>query len=187
MTIKPASPWKNGRLKIFRVAISFVVLYLSSGSVYTYAQAGEKVREFAGSFVAEDGCPVSVNSVRTALDLDPFDTPIDARIYINYKNVSDKQIDAVKFRVRLVDANNTDLGTWQASDGVLVAPGGDHEQKWKRERIDQRVSGVKVRVLQVKCPDGTMWQSSKMQEIAPGTQQQSNEQPAIEQQPVFTQ
>ena len=49
-----------------RVAISLVVLLVSSVSLYTYAQSGEKVREIPGDFVAEDGCPVSVNTVRTA-------------------------------------------------------------------------------------------------------------------------
>ena len=112
----------------------------------------------------EDGCPVSINSVKTALDLDPFDVPIDARIYINYKNVSDRQIEAVKFRVAMVDATGADIGTFQASDGASLAPGGDHDQKWRRERIDQRIAGTKIRVLQVKCPDGSIWQSAKMQE-----------------------
>ncbi len=147
-----------------RVAISLVVLLVSSVSLYTYAQSGEKVREIPGDFVAEDGCPVSVNTVRIASDLDPFEIPIDARIYINYKNVSDRQIEAVKFRIGMVDATGALLGTFQASDAAGLMPGADHEQKWRREPIDRTIAGTKIRVLQVKCPDGTMWQSSKMQE-----------------------
>lgn len=173
-----------GFLKALPVAISVVVLSLCSGSIYSYAQSGEKVREFQGDFVTEDGCPVVCNSIRTALDLDPFGVPIDGRIYINYKNVSDKQIDAVKFRIRFVDETGADLGTFQAADGALVAPGTDHDQKWKREPINQKVTGMKVRVLQVKCPDGSMWQSSKMTEMsqpaqaAPGADGQQPPAPA---------
>lgn len=164
MTKKRAKPLERGFLSIRRVAISLFVLLGCSGSIYSYAQSGEKVREFQGDFVSEDGCPVSVNSIRTALDLDPFGVPIDGRIYINYKNVSDKQIDAVKFRLRFVDATGSDVGTFQASDGALLMPGTDHDQKWKREPINQKVIGLKVRVLQVKCPDGSMWESSKLQD-----------------------
>jgi hypothetical protein len=159
-----------GLFKVFPVAISLLVLSLCSGSSYSYAQSGPSVREFQGDFVTEDGCPIVCNSIRTALDLDPFGVPIDGRIYISYKNVSDKQIDAVKFRIRFVDETGTDLGTFQAADGALVAPGTDHDQKWKREQINQKVTGMKVRVLQVKCPDGSMWQSSKMTEVGQPSQ-----------------
>lgn len=164
MTRVKAIPCRNGRLTVMRVAICLVVLLVSSVSLYTYAQSAEKVREVPGEFIGEQGCPVSVNSIRTALDLDPFEVPIDGRIYINYKNVSDRQIDAVKFRIGMVDSSGVLLGTFQASDAASLTPGGDHEQKWKREPIDQKIAGTKVRVLQVKCPDGTMWQSAKMQE-----------------------
>ena len=80
--------------------------------------------------------------------------------------MSGKEIDAVKFRLRFVDAGGADVGTFQAADGALVAPGGDHDQKWKKEPINQSVVGVKIRVWQVKCPDGSMWQSAKLQEQA---------------------
>jgi hypothetical protein len=165
MTRKQASPLSRGFVSILRVAISLVVLLSWSGAIYTYAQSGEKVREIPGDFVGEDGCPVAVNSVKIALDLDPFGVPIDGRIYINYTNTSGKEIDAVKFRLRFVDATGADVGTFQASDGALVAPGAAHDQKWRREPINQKVVGMKVRVLQVKCPDGTMWESSKMVEM----------------------
>jgi hypothetical protein len=64
----------------------------------------------------------------------------------------------------MIDATGALLGTFQASDAASLAPGADHEQKWRREPIDRTIAATKIRVLQVKCPDGTMWQSSKMQE-----------------------
>jgi hypothetical protein len=170
MTRAAATPCRKGRVTVARVAISLFVLLVSSVSLYTYAQSGEKVREIPGNFVSETGCPVSVNSIKTALDLDPFEVPIDGRIYINYKNVSDRQIEAVKFRIGMIDATGALIGTFQASDAASLAPGADHEQKWRREPIDRGVAGTMIRVLQVKCPDGTMWQSSKMQEVPQGAQ-----------------
>ncbi len=169
MKRKQASPLITRRVKILGLAISLFYLCLNNGclysSIYSYAQSAEKVREIPGFFVAEDGCPVSVTSIKTALDLDPFEIPIDGKIYINYKNTSDKQIEAVKFRIRLVDKTGAELGTFQAADGASLSIGMEHAQKWRREPIDQRTSATKVRVLLVKYADGTMWQSAKMQEI----------------------
>jgi hypothetical protein len=99
--------------------------------------------------------------------MDPFDAPMDARVYVDYRNNSDRPVAAVKFRLRFVDAQNRDRGTFHAVDMVMVAPGGNHSIKAKRDfTLHPSVIGIKARVLQVKYADGTDWTSVKMQELA---------------------
>lgn len=125
-----------------------------------------KVRSLDVEFVPEPGCPVAVTNGRAELDLDPFDVPIDARIYIDYKNISERAISAVKFRLRFTDPSNQDRGTWHAPDMELLAPGGTGTEKWKHEKVDPRVTSLKVRILQVKYQDHSHWMSVKMSELA---------------------
>jgi hypothetical protein len=130
------------------------------------------MKDLQSVLVPEEGCPIQVTGVRTVLDLDPFDSPVDGKIYINYKNATaDKTIDAVKFRIRFTDAAGTDVGTFQAPDGAVLGPGLERTQKWKRDSVDPRAMGVKIRVLIVRFTDGSMWQSNKLQEVPqPGQQ-----------------
>ncbi len=132
-------------------------------AIYSYAQGENKVRPLRSEFIAESGCPVAVTGVRTELDIDPFDAPIDARIYIDYKNIGQQTISGAKFRVRLTDNSGNDLGTFHAPDGAVLAPGQESTQKFRREKIDPRTSCMKIRVLMVKYADGQLWQSAKLQ------------------------
>lgn len=100
------------------------------------------------------------------MDLDPFDAPIDARIYISYRNIAERPISAVKFRIRLTDDTGKDRGTFHAPDATSVGPGQERQQKWRRDRIDPLTTSMKVRVLQVRYIDGSTWDSVKMQELA---------------------
>lgn len=94
---------------------------------------------------------------------------MSSRIYFDYKNSSSKPVSAVKFRVRFVDGENKDRGTFHAVDSFYLMPGGDRSQKWKRDfTLHPEVSGLKIRVLQVKYADGETWESSKMQELVGG-------------------
>lgn len=99
--------------------------------------------------------------LRTELDLDPFDAPVDARIYIDYKNIGQKPIAAVKFRLRFVDDSGNNKGTFQAADGTLVQPGEQGSQKFRENRVYPNVSSVMARVLTVKYLDGQLWESTK--------------------------
>lgn len=152
------------------VLVNFVIfslsIVLSPPHTFSYVQAQEKVRSLQSEFILEPGCPINVSGVRTELDLDPFNAPFDARIYIDYVNNSDRPVGAVKFRVRFCDAQGNDRGTFHAPDIALSMPGGTHSQKWKYEKVDPRTASVKIRALQVKFQDGTSWQSAKMQELA---------------------
>ena len=109
---------------------------------------------------------MAVTNGRAELDLDPFDVPIDARIYIDYKNISERAISAVKFRLRFTDPESKDRGTWHAPDMELLAPGQSGTEKWKHEKVDPRVTSLKVRILQVKYQDNSHWMSVKMSELA---------------------
>ncbi len=132
-----------------------------STRICSYAQTAIKVRSIRSEFVPEAGCPVSVAGLRTELDLDPFDAPIDARIYIDYKNIGQKPISAVKFRMRFTDDSGNNVGTFQASDGAMLAPDQESSQKFREEKIDPLSTGLKLRVLLVKYGDGQLWQSTK--------------------------
>jgi hypothetical protein len=136
-------------------------------STYSYAQAGEKVQPLPADFILEDGCPVAMTASKIELDIDPFGSPIDARIYFTYKNASTRPVAAVKFRLRFIDNTGKDLGTFQAPDGALLDPGMERSQKWKADKVYPGTVGAKVRVLEVKYGDGSLWQSVKMQEIPP--------------------
>jgi hypothetical protein len=118
-----------------------------------------------GQFVPEENCPVNITETRTELDIDRFDAPIDARVYVTYTNVSQNPIVAVNFRVRLSDAEGHDLGTFRGGDGFLVNAGETRSQKFKHEGIDPHVTAMRIRVLQVKYAAGNIWESSKLQEL----------------------
>lgn len=165
--------FKNRRtLRLLFGAFSFCIFAVTSlgAPINVYGQVPGKVRSLDVEFVPEPGCPVAVTSGRAELDLDPFDVPIDARIYIDYKNISERAITAVKFRLRFTDPEMKDRGTWHAPDMELLAPGASGTEKWKHERVDPRITSLKVRILQVKFQDNTNWMSVKMSELAaPGS------------------
>lgn len=129
------------------------------------AQEQTPVRKLTVDFVPEAGCPLTVTAARTELDLDPFGAPLDARTYVDYKNMSEKAITAVKFRIRFYDQEGKDRGTFHGPDVRNLEPGGQGSQKWKTERIDPRAAAVKMRALVVKFADGSVWESEKLAEI----------------------
>lgn len=135
-------------------------------SYYVNAQEPVKVRPLQAEFLAEPGSPIDVTLAKTELDLDPFDIPLASRIYIDYKNISDRPVSAVKFRIRFTDESGKDRGTFHAPDMSPIGPGQQRSQKWRHEKVDPRSTQIKVRALQVKFADGSSWQSTKMQELA---------------------
>lgn len=148
---------------VWNIVIVFLALGLPefSPATYTYAQTEVKVRTIRSEFVPEAGCPVSVEGLRTDLDVDPFDAPLDARIYIDYKNIGQKPIAAVKFRMRFVDDSGNNMGTFQASDGAVLGPQQQSSQKFKQEKIEPHSTSLMLRVLMVKYVDGQVWESTK--------------------------
>ena len=131
------------------------------------AQTGEKVRSLPGQFFQEENCPVLVTQTRTELDIDPFNLPVDARVYVTYTNLSPNPITAVSFRVRLCDPDGKNLGTFRGSDSALVNAQESRSQQFKHEGIDPHVAAMQIRVLQVRYADGTTWESAKMRELNP--------------------
>lgn len=108
---------------------------------------------------------MEVTGSKVDLEVDSFDAPIAARVYLDYRNVSSKVINAVKFRVGYIDGENKVRGTFHAPDGNVVGPGSSASQKWRGERVDPRVKSIKIRALQVKFADGTLWESAKMNAV----------------------
>ena len=143
---------------------------------YIIAQAEDmsRVRRLSVECVAEEGCPVSITSARDELDLDLFGAPLASRLYIDYKNVSDRTITGAKFRIRYTDASGKDRGTYHAPQAVMVNPGSSSSEKWRHERVDPRTTETKIRVLFVKFADGSTWQSTKSGQIATPPQQEES-------------
>ena len=157
-----------------RVALSLVMAsftFLSSGVpgyiLPAYGQAQVELRKVTPQFVTEPGCPVEVVAADTQLEVDPFGTPMAARHYIDYRNVSGKQVAAVKFRIGYVgDDGKIQLPYLNAPDGHLLQPGEQASQKWRGERVNPRTKEIKIRVLMVKMGDGSVWESAKLRETA---------------------
>jgi hypothetical protein len=126
------------------------------------AQGSSLVRKLNVQILPEEGSPVAVTSAKSEADLDPFGAPISIRTYADYKNVSRKPILGVKFRVRYVDAEGKDRGTFHAPHASSLGPGMTATEKWKREKVDPRIVGMMIRVLAVKFSDGSVWESSKL-------------------------
>lgn len=124
-------------------------------------------KEITIDFVKEAGCPIVTtdSNTRAVLDLDPFGAPKDARIYISFKNNSERPVAAVKFRLRYVNTRGEDLGTFHAAQAVILGPGAEARGKWKGTRIHPDTCALKLRVLQVRYSDGTQWNSVKTESL----------------------
>ena len=127
-----------------------------------------RLKGIESAFYPEPDSPVEVTSIRSVLEIDPFDAPIASRVYITYKNISQKPIAAVKFRIRYSNAAGKDLGTFHAPDGTAmgVSPATSRSSKWRKEGgLHPDISTFKVRVLQVKFTDGSQWQSVRLKQL----------------------
>lgn len=113
--------------------------------------------------VPEAGCPVEVSSAKTQMEVDPFGTPCACRVYIDYRNVGEKPVNGVKFRLGYVDADDKMSGTFHAPDGKLVSPGTQASGKWRGERVSPTTKLIKIRVLLVRYTDGSLWKSAKLE------------------------
>lgn len=157
-----------------RVALSLVMAsftFLSAGVpgyiLPAYGQAQVELRKVTPQFVTEPGCPVEVVAADTQLEVDPFGTPMAARHYIDYRNVSGQLVAAVKFRIGYVgDDGKIQLPYLNAPDGHVLQPGEQASQKWRGERVNPRTKEIKIRVLMVKMGDGSVWESAKLRETA---------------------
>lgn len=130
------------------------------------AQQNFELRRLGPDFVGEPGCPVVAVGARTELEVDGFGAPIAARHYVDYRNVGNRPIAAVKFRIGYIDDAGKIRGTFHAPDTRIVEPGGQASQKWRGEKVDPRTAAIKMRVLQVKFSDGELWESVKAREVA---------------------
>ena len=83
------------------------------------------------------------------------------RIYIDYKNVSNKALAGVKFRIGYVDIEDQVRGTFHAPDGQSLQPGAVGSAKWRGDRVDPRTKSIMIRGLMARYADGTMWESEK--------------------------
>ncbi|MBX9690173.1 MAG: hypothetical protein K2X27_25905 [Candidatus Obscuribacterales bacterium] len=120
-------------------------------------------------FKSEAGCPVDIVSARTSLEIDPIGAPMACRIYVDYKNISNKSLAGVKFRIGYIDSEDKVRGTFHAADGQSLSPASVAKAKWRGDKVDPRTASVMIRVLVARFSDGSLWESEKMKELAPGT------------------
>ncbi|MCB9471268.1 MAG: hypothetical protein H6677_23540 [Candidatus Obscuribacterales bacterium] len=169
------------RENCFIVLVAMGILLASTySSLPVLAQSNVHTKAIEASFYPEAGCPVEVTSCRTLLEIDPFGAPIASRVYITYKNNSTKPVRAVKFRIRYVDAEGKDRGTFHAPDGstVGVSPGESRSNKWRKEGgLHPDIHSFKIRVFKVLYADGSSWDSLKSKEL-----DEQDDEPAVGQQ-----
>jgi hypothetical protein len=153
-------------MRVFQFLLIFVLSFLLL-VFHNPIQAAEHetVREIPVDFITEAGCPINATSSKTLLDLDPFGAPKDARIYITFKNMGQKPIAAVKFRLRYLSKDGKNKGTFHAAQAVILGPGAESKGRWMGSKISPDTSALKVRTLQVRYSDGTQWESHRMEGI----------------------
>ena len=164
-------------LRHMAVFIFGVFLFLGC-SLPINAQSSQRTKAIESAFYPEPGCPVEVTSIRSVLEVDPFEAPIASRVYITYKNISPKTIKAVKFRVRFSDGSGQNKGTFHAPDGspMGVAPGSTRSKKWRKEGgLRPDIQKFKVRVLVVKYADGSIWESIRMKQLKQKMQESNSQ------------
>lgn len=163
---KTASKMEKYEYLAFIFGLAFLIdLILAANPLYqisSYAQSETKVQAIDTQLVDEEGCPIIIKSARAELEIDPFQAPVAVRAFLEYRNDSDKPIEAVKFRFRLQDAEGTNKGTYQASDTQLVSPGQSALQKMRREGIRPKVARMLIRTLQIRFCDQSTWQSTHL-------------------------
>lgn len=147
----------------FFAALAFSI----AGSLSTgvHAQTPE-LRDVQNQFIPEEGCPVRIVKAETRLEVDSFGAPLACRIYIDYTNAGSRSVNAVKFRIGYVDPDGKVRGMFHAPDGREVVPGSQASCKWRGEKIDPRTKLVKIRVLTARYSDGSVWESTKMKDVA---------------------
>jgi hypothetical protein len=137
-----------------------------------FSDTSPELKKFNPQFVFEPGCPVEVLGASTDLELDPFGAPIAARHYIDYRNVSNKPVAAVKFRIGYIGADGKiSLPFVNGDDAHLLQPGEQASKKWRGDRVDPQLTAIKMRVLMVKFTDGSVWESVKLSDTNAQPQQ----------------
>lgn len=155
---------KNMPAKLTLSLCILTVVYLScviTGHFKGLWASANEMKDIRTEVINEAGCPIAVDSATSQLELDPFGTPMAARIYIDYRNACEKPIAAVKFRIGYVNAEGQLLGTFHAPHTMPLTPGAKTSEKWRGDRLDPRTSLIKIRTLIVKFTDGSRWESEK--------------------------
>jgi hypothetical protein len=120
----------------------------------------QDLRPLKSEFLTESGCPVdAADTPRAELEFDAEKKPIAARQYLDYKNISQKVIVAVKFRIGFVDAKGM-ATVFSGVETQQLSPGQSAWQRWRSD-LSAPAKSAKIRVLAVKFADGTIWQSEK--------------------------
>ena len=74
----------------------------------------------------------------------------------------------MKFRIRYVDTQGKDCGTFHAPDGspLGLSPGESRSNKWRKEGgLHPDIHSFKIRVFKVLYADGSSWDSVKAKEL----------------------
>jgi len=112
--------------------------------------------------VDEEGNPIKIASARSLLDLDPFGAPLSAALYVEYKNAGNQALAAVKFRLRYLNGQGKDRGTYHAPHAAALLPGASTAAKWKHDKVYPDVEKVLLRTLMVRFADGSEWHSQRI-------------------------
>lgn len=120
------------------------------------------LKKFNAEALGEPGCPVEITGALVELEIDPFGVAVAARHYIDYRNASNRPIEAVKFRIGYVHADGRARLPYTVGDDAHLLQPGEQGQCRFRGAVDPATVAVKLRVLKVKFADGGIWQSAKV-------------------------
>ncbi|HEY9790232.1 MAG TPA: hypothetical protein V6D22_07530 [Candidatus Obscuribacterales bacterium] len=152
--------------------LSLVTVWVPGLFLPAYSDTQPELKKFNAQVVGEPGCPVEMVGAATELELDPFGSPVAARHYIDYRNVGNRPIVAVKFRIGYVGADGKINQPYvNGDDQQQLEPGQTASKKFRGDKVDPHTSAVKIRVLKVKFADGSLWESVKLNETNSQQQQ----------------
>jgi hypothetical protein len=129
-----------------------------------FAQNQLELKEITPELLSEPHCPIAIIAAKTELEVDSFGEPHAVRAYIDYKNVGEKPISAVKFRLGYFDSRGNLKSTFHAADSKVLGVGAMGSQKWRGEKVYPQTVAIKIRILLVKFSDGSIWESEKLKQ-----------------------
>jgi hypothetical protein len=162
--------------KVFRIAFVLMVMLVMAAS------AGATTKNLAVTDKTAAGCPVKIENVKAFCDTQNYGARADTGVWgfvkvePTFLSVSDKPIDALRFRViaysgfgekcgtLTVDANSPDV-----AKGPYLKPGGKSHIEWSFHNGEAAGAAQKVDVAiyQVQFRDGTSWKEPESEPAPP--------------------
>lgn len=163
--------------RIFKIALLLMVVLVMAAS------AGATTKNLAVTDKTAAGCPVKIDQIKAYSDTRNYGSYADTGVWSFLKveptflSVSDKPIDALRFRVTAYSGfgekcgtMTTDANSPDVAKGPYLKPGGKSHIEWSFHKADAAGAAQKVDVAiyQVQFRDGTSWKEPDAEPASPG-------------------